>query len=71
MKKQEHKKRNSLAVRLVDIDHSNFLETTGRNYSETLRELINTYSSLYKSSDSKLPVKKRISTVLQRLKVQT
>ncbi len=67
MKKQAHKKRNSLAVRLNDNDHENFLKTTGRNYSETLRELINTYSSLYKPSDSQLSTKKRVNTVLKRL----
>jgi len=67
MKTQENKKRNSLAVRLIDKDHKSFLETTGKNYSETLRGLINIYSKHYHPEDANLPVTERISTVLKRL----
>ena len=67
MKIQENKKRNSLAVRLIDKDHENFLESTGKNYSETLRALINAYSQLFKPEDLLLPLPERVTTVMKRI----
>lgn len=67
MKTQANKKRNSLAVRLIDKDHEAFLETTGKNYSETLRALINLYSLHYIPADSILSVEERIKRVLKRI----
>jgi len=67
MKIQTQKKRNSLAVRLIDKDHENFLETTGKNYSETLRALINLYSQHFQPEDANLPVTERILAVMKRI----
>jgi hypothetical protein len=66
MKTKANKKRNSLAVRLTDLDHEKFLETTGKNYSETLRELIILYSSYFLEEDRNLPIRNRVEEVIKR-----
>jgi len=37
------KLRNSLTVRLTDVDHDKFIKLTGVKYSTTLRQLIKDY----------------------------
>ena len=67
MKKKTNNRRNSLAVRLNDKEHELFMKTTGRHYSDTLRELINVYADNYIPEDQKHKVSARIPTVLKRL----
>lgn len=63
---KKSKLRNSLAVRLNDDDYERFMKTTGKKYSDTLRELINAYSALYDPEDGKLKVKDRVQRVIRR-----
>lgn len=60
-------KRNSLAVRVDDSDYDAFLITAGRQYSETLRELISVYTDNYKAKDAELPLAVRVKTVMNRV----
>jgi len=64
---KKDKLRNSLAVRLDDLEYKKFMGNTGKKYSETLRELIKVYNANSLPSDKNLKVVKRIPTVLRRL----